>query len=99
MKCRKIVAENRDYDPADCANTGHRWTLYADGSVAAERYSRWQDSDCGGRWRTEPGYLDDEEMMDPIDSLDREIKRMALNETAPCEDRAYRETRCGFVVK
>lgn len=55
---RKILAQIRDYDPDDITSTGHTWTLYADGHLAAEVHSRWQGTRTGSRYVTAAGYVD-----------------------------------------
>lgn len=99
MTSRKIAATYCDYDKNDCVNTGHEWTLYADGRVVAETYSRWQGTVDGARYSTDAGHVSADEMDDPAAALEREVSRIDDTEMRPCEDSAYRKTRRGYLVR
>jgi hypothetical protein len=62
---RRKIAEIKTYNPSivqgfryEAVEVGYKLTMYADGSVAVERRSRWQGSRDGCRWRTAAGYVD-----------------------------------------
>lgn len=44
MATSKVLAEFATYDPHDLAKIGYDVQLYADGRVAATKWSRWQGS-------------------------------------------------------
>ena len=96
----RAIASLDTADFSDCINTGYRWTLYSDGHLAAERVSRWQGSRSGTRYVTDAGYVDLSEIgpHNPESDADVHLSE-AIRDLDPANDRDFRCTRNGYVVR
>lgn len=96
----KALATIDTADFRDCVNTGYTFTLYSDGHLSAEYHSRWQGSRDGARYVTNPGHVDVSEIEDGNPDKDAEaLLTMAVQHVQPSEDRDWRQTRRGTVVR
>lgn len=95
----KTLATLTTYDPADCTSTGWQYSLYSDGHVSAESHSRWTGTRTGARYVTGPGHVDlgNIDANPDTDALAR--LTMAVQHVHPPEDRDWRQTRRGFLVR
>ena len=106
MTSRKVLAIVDTADFSDCVATGYRYTLYADGRVAADYRSRWQGSESGARYSTEAGEVDlsDMDASDPDNDAEAILTAWIKGEN-PMEAVEYgsgntwRQTRRGSVVR
>jgi len=51
------IAQYEDFDRRNITQSGCIWTLYSDGHVAAEWYTRWQGHRTGTRYVSDPGLI------------------------------------------
>lgn len=99
-KTSKVLATVEDYDINDCASCGYKWTLYADGRVAAVYHTRYMGCMDDARYTTDPGYVDLSEM----DDADEDFTALALLTSAvqgidPANASGWRQTRRGYEVR
>lgn len=96
----KVLAKLDTNNFRDAVNTGYTFTLYADGRVSALYHSRWQGSRDGARYTTDPGYVDLSSLDESDPDSDAEaLLTMAVQHVQPSEDREWRQTRRGHIVK
>lgn len=114
MLSRKVLAIVDTADFRDCTSTGYRYTLYADGHVAAEYHSRWQGSRDGARYITDSGAVDLSDLDESNPDTDAEAlltSWIGIGDDGIVEDpvgelrgdrgnsRTWRQTRSGHVVR
>lgn len=96
----KILATLDTADFSDCVNTGYSFTLYSDGHLSAEYNTRWQGSRNGARYITAPGHVDVAQIVENDQDADAlALLTMAVQDVRPSEDRDWKQTRLGYIVR
>lgn len=103
---RKILAQIDGADFRDITRTGYRFTLYADGHIAAEYRTRWQGGRDGARYVTDPGQVDPCQIDDTHPDTDAEAKLVDwIQGQDPAHDieaghrHTWRQTRAGYIIR
>jgi len=86
-------------DFTNCINTGYRYTLWADGHLAAEYHTCWQGSRDGARYVTSPGYVDVGSLGEGPDADAEAALTTALEDVHPAISPEWRQTRRGHIVR
>ena len=96
----KILATLDTADFSNCVNTGYTFILYSDGHLSAEYHSRWQGSRDSARYITKPGYVDVSAIAPGDQDADALAQlTMAVQDVSPSEDREWKQTRRGYIVR
>lgn len=96
----KILATLDTADFRDCVNSGYTFTLYSDGHLSAEYFTRWQGSRNGARYITRPGYVDISQIVEGDQDTDAlALLTMAVQDVHPSEDADWKQTRRGHIIR
>lgn len=96
----KILATLDTADFRNCVNSGYTFTLYSDGHMSAEYFTRWQGSRNGARYITAPGHVNLSALDPKNPDADAEaLLTMAAQDVYPSEDASWKQTRRGYIVR
>lgn len=93
----KALAEIKTHDPQDTCSAGYTFTLWDDGHISAEYYTRWQGSWTGSRYVTGAGFVDLSRLDSGNPDSDAEaLLTMATRDVEPRYD--WVQTKQGYRV-
>lgn len=97
---RKILAHVQTYNPDELIDIGWDYWLYEDGHLAAQRRSRWANSQDQVRCVTDSGYLVVNSDEDPYQVLESFVYQVEpVFEDDRFEHKDWRMTDSGILVR